>query len=83
MNLKFNKIYNHSPCNNTLSCSPNISVFQIKAGKNYSLQDFDEDLRAVMKRAGVKQERICFNFDESNCLPPAFLEKMNALLASG
>lgn len=33
----------------------NISVFQIKAGRNYSLQDFDEDLRNVMKRAGVKQ----------------------------
>lgn len=61
----------------------NISVFQIKAGRNYSLNDFDEDLRAVMKRAGVKQERICFIFDESNCLSPAFLEKMNALLASG
>ena len=61
----------------------NISVFQIKAGRNYSLTDFDEDLRNVMKRAGVKQEKICFIFDESNCLSPAFLEKMNALLASG
>jgi dynein heavy chain 1, cytosolic len=61
----------------------NISVFQIKAGRNYSLQEFDEDLRSVMKRAGVKQEKICFIFDESNCLSPAFLEKMNALLASG
>jgi dynein heavy chain 1 len=61
----------------------NISVFQIKAGRNYSVQDFDEDLRSVMKRAGIKQEKICFIFDESNCLSPAFLEKMNALLASG
>jgi len=33
----------------------NISVFQIKAGRNYALLDFDEDLRNVMKRAGVKQ----------------------------
>jgi dynein heavy chain 1 len=33
----------------------NISVFQIKAGRNYSLPDFDEDLRSVMKRAGIKQ----------------------------
>ena len=32
----------------------NISVFQIKAGRNYTLQNFDEDLRDVMKRAGVK-----------------------------
>jgi dynein heavy chain 1 len=51
----------------------NISVFQIKAGRNYNLTDFDEDLRNVMKRAGVKQEKICFIFDESNCLSPAFL----------
>lgn len=36
-----------------------------------------------MKRAGVKQEKITFIFDESNVLGPAFLEKMNALLASG
>jgi dynein heavy chain 1 len=61
----------------------NISVFQIKAGRNYTVMDFDEDLRSVMKRAGIKQEKICFIFDESNCLSPAFLEKMNALLASG
>jgi len=47
------------------------------------LQDFDIDLREVMKKSGVKEEKICFIFDESNALSPAFLEKMNALLASG
>lgn len=36
-----------------------------------------------MKRAGAKGEKITFIFDESNVLGPAFLEKMNALLASG
>jgi len=36
-----------------------------------------------MIRAGCKKEKICFIFDESNALSPAFLEKMNALLASG
>eukprot|EP00830_Metopus_es_P014557 TRINITY_DN3901_c0_g1_i1.p1 TRINITY_DN3901_c0_g1~~TRINITY_DN3901_c0_g1_i1.p1 ORF type:complete len:1012 (-),score=209.87 TRINITY_DN3901_c0_g1_i1:2492-5527(-) len=61
----------------------NITVFQIKAGRTYSVSEFDEDLRTVMKRAGVKQEKICFIFDESNVLSTAFLERMNALLASG
>lgn len=61
----------------------NLTVFQIKAGRKYSLMDFDVDLRDVMKRAGVKGEKITFIFDESNVLSPAFLEKMNALLASG
>ena len=32
----------------------NLIVFQIKAGRNYSVTDFDEDLRTVMKKAGVK-----------------------------
>jgi len=36
-----------------------------------------------MKRAGCKLEKICFIFDESNVLSAAFLERMNALLASG
>eukprot|EP00397_Hematodinium_sp_SG-2012_P000022 GEMP01000022.1.p1 GENE.GEMP01000022.1~~GEMP01000022.1.p1 ORF type:complete len:4594 (-),score=1270.22 GEMP01000022.1:1053-14834(-) len=60
-----------------------ISVYQIKAGRNYDVTAFENDLRTVMKRAGVKGERISFIFDESNVLGPAFLERMNALLASG
>ena len=36
-----------------------------------------------MKRAGCKNEQITFIFDESNVLGVAFLERMNALLASG
>jgi dynein heavy chain 1, cytosolic len=61
----------------------NLTVFQIKAGRNYGVTDFDDDLRSIMKRAGCKGEKICFIFDESNVLGPAFLERMNALLASG
>ena len=36
-----------------------------------------------MKRAGCHLEKITFIFDESNVLSVAFLERMNALLASG
>lgn len=36
-----------------------------------------------MKRAGCHREKITFIFDESNVLSVAFLERMNALLASG
>jgi len=61
----------------------NLEVFQIKAGRNYSVYDFDEDLRKVMRQAGVEGRKICFIFDESNVLGPAFLERMNALLAGG
>lgn len=36
-----------------------------------------------MKRTGCKGEKITFIFDESNILSTAFMEWMNALLASG
>lgn len=60
-----------------------LSVFQVKAGRNYDVLAFEADLRTVMKRSGLRDEKITFIFDESNALGPAFLERMNALLASG
>eukprot|EP01061_Rhynchopus_euleeides_P030593 TRINITY_DN5081_c0_g1_i1.p1 TRINITY_DN5081_c0_g1~~TRINITY_DN5081_c0_g1_i1.p1 ORF type:complete len:4809 (+),score=2467.50 TRINITY_DN5081_c0_g1_i1:97-14523(+) len=58
-------------------------IFQIKAHRGYTILDFEEDLRTVLKRAGCKGEKICFIFDESNVMDSGFLEYMNALLASG
>eukprot|EP00756_Hemistasia_phaeocysticola_P037796 Hpha_TRINITY_DN16720_c2_g6::TRINITY_DN16720_c2_g6_i1::g.79659::m.79659/K10413/DYNC1H; dynein heavy chain 1, cytosolic len=60
-----------------------MTIFQIKAHRNYTILDFEEDLRQVLKRSGTKGERICFIFDESNVMDSGFLEYMNALLASG
>ena len=60
-----------------------LSVFQIKATNKYTIDQFDDDLRALLRRVGVDGEKICFIFDESNALSYAFLERMNALLASG
>ena len=58
-------------------------MFQIKVSRRYSLDNFDDDLRKVMRVAGVEGRPICFIFDESNILSTGFLERMNALLASG
>lgn len=60
-----------------------LSVFQIKADNRYTIEQFDDDLRSLLRRVGVEGEKICFIFDESNALSTAFLERMNALLASG
>jgi len=60
-----------------------LSIFTIKVNNRYTPEDFDSDLRAVMKRAGCADEKICFIFDESNVLESSFLERMNTLLASG
>jgi len=60
-----------------------LSVYTLKIGRNYDVLAFEADVRIVMKRSGIKGEKITFIFDESNALGPAFIERMNALLASG
>ena len=47
------------------------------------VEDFDNDLREVLIRSGCQGEKVCFIFDESNVLESSFLERMNAILASG
>lgn len=49
---------------------------QVKASNRYTLEHFDQDLRTVMWRVGVQGEQVCFIFDESNVLSPAFLERL-------
>lgn len=59
-----------------------LKVFQIKVHGKYSAEDFDDDLRDVLRRSGCKGEKICFILDESNVLDSGFLERMNTLLAN-
>jgi dynein heavy chain 1 len=59
-----------------------LSVFQVKVHKMYTAFDFDEDLRAVLRRSGTKGEKICFIMDESNVLDSsAHVEQHYALLS--
>ncbi|TRY63473.1 hypothetical protein TCAL_02090 [Tigriopus californicus] len=58
-------------------------VFQIKVHNKYNSNDFDDDLRHVLRRAGCKNEKIAFILDESNVMESSFLERMNTLLANG
>lgn len=59
-----------------------LKVFQIKVHGKYTGEDFDDDLREVLRRCGTKGEKICFIMDESNVLDSGFLERMNTLLAN-
>jgi len=38
-----------------VSWMKNYGVFQIKAGRKYCISDFDDDLRKVMIKSGVKK----------------------------
>ena len=60
-----------------------LTIFQIKVHGRYSSDDFDEDLRGVLRACGCRGQKICFIMDESNVLHSGFLERMNTLLANG
>lgn len=55
----------------------------MKVHSKYKGADFDEDIRQVLRRAGCKNEKICFIMDESNMMETGFLERLNTLLANG
>jgi dynein heavy chain 1 len=59
-----------------------VTFFQPSIHPNYTIADFDEDLRTILRRAAVKNERICCMIDESTVKDSAFLEKLNTLLAN-
>lgn len=64
----------------------NIYIFLcvcLQVHRKYTGEDFDEDLRTVLRRSGCKNEKIAFIMDESNVLDSGFLERMNTLLANG
>jgi dynein heavy chain 1 len=58
-------------------------VFQITVHNEYSAEDFNEDLRRVLRRSGCEDEEVCFILDESNMTDSGFHGRMNALLANG
>lgn len=55
----------------------------MKVHNKYTAEDFGEDLRQLLRRAGCKYKKICFMLEESNVLESGFLELMNILLANG
>ncbi|ODV62102.1 dynein heavy chain [Ascoidea rubescens DSM 1968] len=59
-----------------------LKIVQLNVSRKYSLRDFDNTLRDLLRRAGTLGEKICFIVDESNIKETAFLERMNTLLAN-
>uniref|UniRef100_A0A183BLW5 Dynein heavy chain, cytoplasmic n=2 Tax=Globodera pallida TaxID=36090 RepID=A0A183BLW5_GLOPA len=59
------------------------TTVQLKVHSKYKAADFDEDIRHVLRKAGCKNEKICFIMDESNMMETGFLERLNTLLANG
>ena len=60
-----------------------MDIHQVHSHSSYSEEDFAQDLRQILRRAGVHGRRISLIFDESHAMESGFLEVMNSLLACG
>ncbi|KAJ3411544.1 hypothetical protein HDV05_002063 [Chytridiales sp. JEL 0842] len=78
----FNDVLDHTTLSRFVAWMNGLSVVQVKVHNKYTADDFDDDLRSILRRAGCKGEKICFIMDESNVLDSGFLERMNTLLAN-
>lgn len=57
-------------------------VLQLFTSTNFTLNDFDIQLKDILRRVVIQNERISFIIDESNILETSFMERMNNLLSS-
>jgi dynein heavy chain len=58
-------------------------IFMIEIGKNYGMNEWREDLKTVMRHAGLKNQPIVFLFDDTQIVEEGFLEDINNILNSG
>ncbi|WFD02078.1 hypothetical protein MOBT1_000756 [Malassezia obtusa] len=59
-----------------------LTLYSVPTARAYRDEDFDDDLRRLLRRVGVRGERVCWTMDEAQVAHPARLEKLNTLLAN-
>lgn len=57
--------------------------FQVELSKNYGVLEWREDLKIMMKKAGIEDKPIVFLFSDTQIKAESFLEDINNILNSG
>ena len=57
--------------------------FQVEVTKSYSVQEWREDLRTVMRQAGLLNKATVFLFNEAQATSESFIEDINSILSNG
>ena len=60
-----------------------MNVYQIKLAKSYSTDEWNEDIKSVLKETGQKLNKIVFILRDNEIIIESFLESINHLLNSG
>mmetsp|Transcript_17277 Transcript_17277/g.12264 ORF Transcript_17277/g.12264 Transcript_17277/m.12264 type:complete len:155 (+) Transcript_17277:4922-5386(+) len=60
-----------------------MKTFSIEIHKNYKEKDYHEDIRTMLKKAGLEDIPQVFLFSDTQIMQESFLEDINNLLNSG
>ncbi|XP_061837093.1 dynein axonemal heavy chain 12-like [Nerophis lumbriciformis] len=60
-----------------------MTLFQPEISKNYGMVEWRDDLKQLLKNAGVKGQRIVFLLTDAQIKSEAFLEDINSVLNTG
>eukprot|EP00803_Ostreobium_quekettii_P003694 evm.model.scf_198.7 EVM.evm.TU.scf_198.7 scf_198:70733-88803(+) len=60
-----------------------METLQVEISKNYSSEDWREDLKSITRRAGAAGQSCVFLFSDTQIKDEAFVEDINCLLNSG
>jgi len=60
-----------------------MDLFQIEISKNYTVADWREDLRDVLRKAGVGNKQMVFLLVDSQFQHESFVEDLNSILNNG
>jgi dynein heavy chain, axonemal len=58
-------------------------TLQVEISKNYSLSDWREDLKNILRTAGAESKQVIFLFSDTHIKHEAFVEDINNILNSG
>ena len=61
----------------------NYELFQIEVNKTYSMENWKNDLKKVLKRAGADGKKIVFLFTDLQIKDESFLEDVSMILTTG
>eukprot|EP00048_Salpingoeca_helianthica_P012917 m.190889 g.190889 ORF g.190889 m.190889 type:complete len:3952 (+) comp15437_c5_seq39:290-12145(+) len=65
------------------SMATDYECFQIELSKNYGVAEWRDDIKKVLKKAGLENKQIVFLFSDTQIKAESFLEDINNILNSG